>query len=33
MIQWLQDNLAIPLFMGAGAVGMQNYINLNINQI
>ena len=23
MIQWIQDNLAIPLFMGAGAVGMK----------
>jgi len=23
MIQWLQDNLAIPLFMGAGAIGMK----------
>jgi len=23
MIEWIQDNLAIPLFMGAGAVGMK----------
>ena len=23
MIQWIQDNLAIPLFMGAGAIGMK----------